>query len=199
MGKCGLPLAEQLAHLDNEPFELPRVDGAGIKAQRVSRGLGDEKAGRGAGRPVRFKGPAQLGDERLHGGEGLLGRLGGPEVIDEPVDRDDPAAGDRQAGEDLAMPGPAQAQSYRGGRRYRISDGTELRGPVTHGYVVRRPDPSDRRAKLVILTDQGREVFTIAQELAPEIEAEIDRLVGPERAAALRADLERIRHAEPPS
>jgi DNA-binding MarR family transcriptional regulator len=64
-----------------------------------------------------------------------------------------------------------------------------------HGYVTRRPDPSDGRAKLVIPTAKGREVFAIAQELVPELESDIDQLIGPRRAAALRADLARLRRA----
>lgn len=62
-----------------------------------------------------------------------------------------------------------------------------------HGYVTRTPDPADRRAKLVIPTSKGREVFEIARELVPEIEQEIDRLLGARRAAALRSDLEALR------
>jgi DNA-binding MarR family transcriptional regulator len=62
-----------------------------------------------------------------------------------------------------------------------------------HGYVVREPDPADRRAKLVIPTDRGLEVFAVVQELVPEIERDIDRLLGTERANALRADLDRLR------
>jgi DNA-binding MarR family transcriptional regulator len=63
----------------------------------------------------------------------------------------------------------------------------------THGYVVRVPDPSDRRAKLVQPTKRGREVFAIAQELIPEIEARIRRVIGADRARELRNDLEAIR------
>lgn len=63
-----------------------------------------------------------------------------------------------------------------------------------HGYLVRRSDPNDRRAKLVIPTEKGKEVFTIAQDLVPQIEQEIDELLGPRRALALRTDLERLRH-----
>jgi DNA-binding MarR family transcriptional regulator len=62
-----------------------------------------------------------------------------------------------------------------------------------HGYVVRMPDPDDRRAKLVLPTDKGRQVFDIAQGFAPEIEQHVARLIGPERLAELRADLETIR------
>jgi DNA-binding MarR family transcriptional regulator len=62
----------------------------------------------------------------------------------------------------------------------------------THGYVTRVPDPTDRRAKLVLLTDRGLEVFAIAQALAPEIEDGIAGLLGPERTRALRDDLDTI-------
>ena len=61
-----------------------------------------------------------------------------------------------------------------------------------HGYVERRADPSDRRAKLVTATAKGREVFAIAQGVVPEVETEIDRVLGSKRAAALRADLRRL-------
>src|SRR4029450_7786321 len=47
----------------------------------------------------------------------------------------------------------------------------------TRGYVVRVPDPSDRRAKLVQPTERGHEVFKIAQELVPEIEARIQSVI----------------------
>ena len=39
-----------------------------------------------------------------------------------------------------------------------------------HGYVVRVPDPADRRAKLVTPTDRGLDVFRVAQEMVPRIE-----------------------------
>ena len=64
-----------------------------------------------------------------------------------------------------------------------------------HGYVVRTPDPADGRAKLVLPTDRGLDVFAIAQEGVPEIEARIITLLGAERARALREDLEVIRSA----
>jgi len=63
----------------------------------------------------------------------------------------------------------------------------------TRGYVVRVPDPSDRRAKLVQPTERGHEVFKIAQELVPEIEARIQSVIGADRTSALRRDLETIR------
>jgi DNA-binding MarR family transcriptional regulator len=62
-----------------------------------------------------------------------------------------------------------------------------------HGYVVREPDPADRRAKLVRPTARGREVVDIAQALVPEADALIAGCIGADRARALRADLETLR------
>jgi len=62
-----------------------------------------------------------------------------------------------------------------------------------HGYVERRPDPDDRRAKLVVPTDRGRDVLAIAQTVVPDVERQLVDLLGPRRAAQLRDDLDRIR------
>lgn len=64
-----------------------------------------------------------------------------------------------------------------------------------HGYVERVPDPTDRRAKLVRPTSTGRQVVAIAQELAPEVERPIDAVLGAERAALLRRDLQTVAQA----
>ena len=58
-----------------------------------------------------------------------------------------------------------------------------------HDYVRRVPDPTDRRAKLVLPTAEGRQVVAIAQALVPEGEQRIDTLLGLDRADALRRDL----------
>ena len=65
----------------------------------------------------------------------------------------------------------------------------------SHGYVGRGPDPGDRRAKLVLPTDRGREVIGIAQAGAPEVERRALQLLGAERLRALREDLETLRRA----
>jgi DNA-binding MarR family transcriptional regulator len=65
----------------------------------------------------------------------------------------------------------------------------------THGYVVRVPDPTDRRAKLVLPTERGKEVVRIAQELVPELENWVGELLGADRARALHTDLEVLRRA----
>jgi DNA-binding MarR family transcriptional regulator len=62
-----------------------------------------------------------------------------------------------------------------------------------HGYVSREPDPHDRRAKLVLPTERGREVIAIAQDLVPQLEERITAVLGAERVEALRADLDTIR------
>jgi DNA-binding MarR family transcriptional regulator len=60
------------------------------------------------------------------------------------------------------------------------------------GYLTRIPDPSDRRAKLVLPTDRGLEVFRIAQQMVPEIHQRITGLLGADRLASLRQDLAAI-------
>jgi len=64
-----------------------------------------------------------------------------------------------------------------------------------HGYVIRVPDPHDRRAKLVLPTERGREVIATAQELVPELESRVTKLLGVDQTRALRHDLETIRRA----
>jgi DNA-binding MarR family transcriptional regulator len=61
------------------------------------------------------------------------------------------------------------------------------------GYVLRKPDPDDRRAKLVLPTERGREVIAIAQDLVPQLEDRIMSVLGAERVENLRADLDTIR------
>lgn len=61
------------------------------------------------------------------------------------------------------------------------------------GYVFRKPDPDDRRAKLVMPTERGREVVAIAQDFVPQLEDRIMGVLGVERVEALRADLDAIR------
>ncbi len=62
------------------------------------------------------------------------------------------------------------------------------------GYVSRVPDPNDGRAKLVLPTERGRDVFRLARGLVPDIEDRVARTIGQRRLAQLRVDLERIRH-----
>ena len=59
----------------------------------------------------------------------------------------------------------------------------------SRGYVERRPDPADRRAALVVITDRGREQITAARRLIMEIEREWEERIGSAGMAALREGL----------
>lgn len=58
------------------------------------------------------------------------------------------------------------------------------------GYVVRRPDPSDRRAKLVVPTASGVEVARLVHEFNVRTEARYRRALGAAAYGTLRASLE---------
>jgi DNA-binding MarR family transcriptional regulator len=58
------------------------------------------------------------------------------------------------------------------------------------GYVERRPDPEDGRAKIICLTERGRAVRERGRELIDETEAEWARRYGAETMRALREALE---------
>ena len=60
------------------------------------------------------------------------------------------------------------------------------------GYLERVPDPSDGRAKIIRLTERGREAQALGRGIIDEIEAEWAERFGAERVAALRDALEAI-------
>lgn len=60
------------------------------------------------------------------------------------------------------------------------------------GYLERRPDPHDRRAKRIYLTDRGRENARVAKQATAEVEASLAALLGEERYRNLRCALEAI-------
>lgn len=57
------------------------------------------------------------------------------------------------------------------------------------GYVERVPDPADRRAKIIRLTERGKDVERAAREILRGIEAEWGRHLGKERLRQLRETL----------
>lgn len=58
---------------------------------------------------------------------------------------------------------------------------SELVNDLSHlGYLARRPDPDDGRAKLIELTDRGRGLLALAGERVAEIEHHWSATVGPE-------------------
>ncbi|HJQ06392.1 MAG TPA: MarR family winged helix-turn-helix transcriptional regulator [Nocardioides sp.] len=65
-------------------------------------------------------------------------------------------------------------------------------------YVERVPDPSDARARLVVIAPRGREVQRIARRIERQVEREWTRHLGPERMAALQEALEDLRRITDP-
>ncbi|MEV4708559.1 MarR family winged helix-turn-helix transcriptional regulator [Actinoplanes sp. NPDC049316] len=63
---------------------------------------------------------------------------------------------------------------------------------VSKGYVERRPHPDDARARLIVLTEKGWACTRAADEAAEEVLRPWADEIGPERVAALRADLARL-------
>jgi DNA-binding MarR family transcriptional regulator len=63
---------------------------------------------------------------------------------------------------------------------------------VDHGYVVRRPDPGDARARLLALTDRGRACTDAAEAAAVETVGQWRSQLRPAEFAGLQATLETI-------
>jgi DNA-binding MarR family transcriptional regulator len=60
------------------------------------------------------------------------------------------------------------------------------------GYVERVPDPHDGRAKIIRLTERGREAQTVGRGLIDDLERDWGERFGADRVAALREALEAI-------
>ncbi|HTU84873.1 MAG TPA: MarR family transcriptional regulator [Solirubrobacteraceae bacterium] len=60
------------------------------------------------------------------------------------------------------------------------------------GYLERVPDPGDGRAKIIRLTERGREAQALGFQIIGELEEEWAERFGAERIAALRDALEAI-------
>jgi DNA-binding MarR family transcriptional regulator len=60
------------------------------------------------------------------------------------------------------------------------------------GYVERRPNPRDRRSRLVFLTARGASVRPVTHATAARVEARWAELTSPEELEALRASLLRL-------
>jgi DNA-binding MarR family transcriptional regulator len=58
------------------------------------------------------------------------------------------------------------------------------------GYVERRPDPRDRRARLVLLTPRGKAVPPVAIAAGRQVEARWSELIGEPKLESLRRSLQ---------
>jgi len=65
------------------------------------------------------------------------------------------------------------------------------------GYVERRPDPRDRRAKLIFPTERGLEQTMRGDEIVADIEARYARAIGGRTYAAFRDVLRQVVTREP--
>jgi DNA-binding MarR family transcriptional regulator len=69
---------------------------------------------------------------------------------------------------------------------------------VERGYAQRVPDPDDRRAKLICLTERGEAAQAHGRKLFAKVEKRWAERYGAERIAALREMLEEVAAAEAP-
>ena len=60
---------------------------------------------------------------------------------------------------------------------------------IDKGYVDRRPDPADRRAKRLYLTAKGRATTAASRTAVDAVEQQLRNALGPRRHAQLRAIL----------
>jgi len=60
------------------------------------------------------------------------------------------------------------------------------------GYLVRRVDPSDERARLIRLTQRGRRLHRVAVGIHSDIEKEWEQAVGKERYRLMRDALHEL-------
>jgi DNA-binding MarR family transcriptional regulator len=69
---------------------------------------------------------------------------------------------------------------------------------VERGYAQRIPDPDDRRAKLICLTERGEAAQAHGRKLFAKVEKRWAERYGAERMAALREMLEEVAATEAP-
>jgi DNA-binding MarR family transcriptional regulator len=60
------------------------------------------------------------------------------------------------------------------------------------GYVTRQPDPTDRRAKLIVLTDEGRAAVEAGRQTIVGLEQRITEILGEKGHQALREMLNKL-------
>jgi DNA-binding MarR family transcriptional regulator len=110
----------------------------------------------------------------------------------------------REAGEEITMPqfrvlahlsaGPQTLSVLAKKRRVSLQSMSELvQALVERGWIVRTPDPSDRRQSLLGLTDEGRAHYERGQALTLERLAPLMAQLTPEELAAVRMALPALR------
>ncbi len=64
------------------------------------------------------------------------------------------------------------------------------------GYLTREPDPTDRRAKLIVLTERGRAAVEAGKQTIVGLEARIDEMLGEAGHRTLRDLLAKLLEAD---
>jgi DNA-binding MarR family transcriptional regulator len=75
--------------------------------------------------------------------------------------------------------------------------GELIRYLADRGYLTLAPDPADRRAKRVRLTDRGWEAIAIGERVIGDFDRWLDDLLGANRVTELRAVLTTIAETNP--
>jgi len=60
------------------------------------------------------------------------------------------------------------------------------------GYAERKPDPTDRRAKLIVLTDKGWDAMRTGHRIIAELEADYARALGRKRFGEFTASFQEL-------
>ena len=63
---------------------------------------------------------------------------------------------------------------------------------VSDGIIERRPDPGDKRGKLIVLTQKGLHALHDANGIKKRIEMDYRKMIGPKRFAALMETLDEL-------
>ncbi|OII09064.1 MarR family winged helix-turn-helix transcriptional regulator [Curtobacterium sp. MCBA15_008] len=107
----------------------------------------------------------------------------------------------KAAGFDDVRPRHGAVLAYIGADGRRVSEIAELSGQHKQvvsvvadeleelGYVERRPDPSDGRAKLLVPTARGEAQIRAAREIIRTIEQEIGSAIGGHRLESMKASI----------
>jgi DNA-binding MarR family transcriptional regulator len=64
------------------------------------------------------------------------------------------------------------------------------------GYVVRLPNPRDRRTKLILTTNRGERIIERGRAIIAEIEGDWERTLGKRRFKVLKASLRLLLDSE---
>lgn len=61
-----------------------------------------------------------------------------------------------------------------------------------HGYVIRQPHPTDRRGKIITLTERGWSCIRATEAILSQLEGQWTAIIGAQRMEELRTDLRQL-------